>query len=66
MKRYEIWVNDTGEASHWKPVRGGFCFYNKDRALDKAKEISPGYAAVVVEQWSTGTNTYHSTIAEYK
>lgn len=61
--RFEVWVSDTGEASHWKLTRRGV-FESKEIALMRADELSAFNASVCVEQWDAGRNIYLSTIKE--
>lgn len=59
--RYEVWASDTGEASHWKPVRGGV-YESFPAAVQHARGALDGNTHTIVEQWNAGTNTFVATV----
>ena len=63
--RYEVWVSDTGEASHWKLLRNGVWF-NRANAESMARVcFDPDECKrVCVEAWDDGRNVYLRTVYE--
>lgn len=61
--RYELWLSDTGEASHWKLFRS---FESEQRALDWANKIKDGYGAGCVEKWDAGRNVFLCTVMDWR
>lgn len=50
--RFEVWVSDTGEASHWKPASYGiFVWESAAAAIRKAETLFESNNAVCVEEW---------------
>jgi hypothetical protein len=70
--RYEVWASLTGSALNWSRVEKGWYVgepehneLNKQRALERANELSATYGKVCVEEWDADRNVFLRTVREY-